>query len=155
MSRAHGWSETYCSSHGLPFLSPPWKSENRWPRRHDAREGVGCNIVLAHIPPDARIHIITEGQWRSPRAVREQYKKLRPLAKLQVRQRGWTLDTLNAIRSLGTSEFTLNEAYSLKPALSVLHPDNHHVHDKIRQQLQVLRDLGLLEFLGGGNYRLR
>ncbi|HTF25847.1 MAG TPA: hypothetical protein VK937_18355 [Candidatus Limnocylindria bacterium] len=26
---------------------------------------------------------------------------------------------------------------------------------KIRQQLQVLRDLGLLEFLGSGSYRLR
>jgi len=31
---------------------------------------------------------------------------------------------------------------------------NAHVRDKIRQQLQVLRDLGLLEFLGSGSYRL-
>jgi len=29
------------------------------------------------------------------------------------------------------------------------------VRDKIRQQLQLLRDLGLLEFLGGGDYRLK
>jgi hypothetical protein len=29
------------------------------------------------------------------------------------------------------------------------------VGDKIRQQLRVLRDLGLLQFLGGGDYRLR
>ena len=34
-----------------------------------------------------------------------------------------------------------------------LHPDNRHVRDKIRQQLQVLRDLGLVEFLGRGRYR--
>ncbi|MBZ5564268.1 MAG: hypothetical protein LAP13_17830 [Acidobacteriia bacterium] len=34
-----------------------------------------------------------------------------------------------------------------------LHPDNLHVRDKIRQQLQRLRDLGLVEFLGGGKYR--
>jgi hypothetical protein len=27
------------------------------------------------------------------------------------------------------------------------------VRDKIRQQLQVLRDLGFVEFLGGGRYR--
>jgi hypothetical protein len=27
------------------------------------------------------------------------------------------------------------------------------VRDKIRQQLQVLRDMGFLEFLGGGRYR--
>ena len=31
---------------------------------------------------------------------------------------------------------------------------NRHVRPKIRQQLQVLRDLGLLDFLGGGSYRL-
>jgi len=30
-----------------------------------------------------------------------------------------------------------------------------HVRDKIRQQLQVLRDLNLLEFLAPGSYRLR
>ncbi|PYT59657.1 MAG: hypothetical protein DMG35_13855 [Acidobacteria bacterium] len=29
-----------------------------------------------------------------------------------------------------------------------------HVHDKIRQQLQVLRNMGLLEFLGSGSYGL-
>ena len=29
-----------------------------------------------------------------------------------------------------------------------------HVRPKIRQQLQVLRDLGLLTFLGDGRYRL-
>jgi type II restriction enzyme len=34
-----------------------------------------------------------------------------------------------------------------------LHPDNRHVRDKIRQQLQVLRNLGLVEFLGRGRYR--
>jgi hypothetical protein len=38
---------------------------------------------------------------------------------------------------------------------SKLHPNNTHVRDKIRQQLQVLRDLNLLDFLGSGSYRLR
>jgi hypothetical protein len=37
--------------------------------------------------------------------------------------------------------------------LEDLHPANRHVRDKIRQQLQVLRDLGLIEFLGRGGYR--
>ena len=45
-------------------------------------------------------------------------------------------------------------SYALEDNLSRLHPANRHVRDKIRQQLQILRDLGLLEFLGGG-YRLR
>lgn len=51
-------------------------------------------------------------------------------------------------------EFTLAHVYAHAASLAKLHPNNRHVRDKIRQQLQVLRDLGLLEFLGGGSYRL-
>jgi hypothetical protein len=34
--------------------------------------------------------------------------------------------------------------------LQALHPANRHVRDKIHQQLQVLRDLGFVEFLPPG-----
>ncbi len=44
--------------------------------------------------------------------------------------------------------------YDQADLLAELHPQNHHILDKIRQQLQVLRDLNLLEFLGSGCYRL-
>jgi type II restriction enzyme len=37
--------------------------------------------------------------------------------------------------------------------LAKLHPNNAHVRDKIRQQLQILRDIGLLDFLGSGSPR--
>ena len=50
------------------------------------------------------------------------------------------------------SRFQLNDR---DEALAKLHPDNAHIRDKIRQQLQVLRDLGLLTFLAPGSYRLR
>ena len=36
-----------------------------------------------------------------------------------------------------------------------LYPANHNVRPKIRQQLQVLRDRGWLEFVGRGRYRVR
>jgi type II restriction enzyme len=48
----------------------------------------------------------------------------------------------------------LRKEYVHAAALGKLHPNNAHVRDKIRQQLQVLRDLGLLTFLGSGSYRL-
>jgi type II restriction enzyme len=38
--------------------------------------------------------------------------------------------------------------------LEKLHPDNRHIKDKIRQQLQVLRDLGLLLHIDRGLWRL-
>jgi type II restriction enzyme len=129
--------------------------EKRKPLADTARRHgwVGCTIVLANIPPDAKIKIISDGEFRSPRAVRAQYRKLRPLQSLGVKKRGWTLDVLNALRTLRQDEFVLDDAYSLERGLAALHPHNQHVRDKIRQQLQVLRDLGLLEFLGGGHYR--
>jgi len=66
----------------------------------------------------------------------------------------WTLEVPNAIHFLEKREFLLAEAYSLEPELSRLHPDNHNIRPKIRQQLQVLRGLALLHFLGNGHYRL-
>jgi type II restriction enzyme len=40
-----------------------------------------------------------------------------------------------------------------KNHLKAIYPTNQHITDKIRQQLQFLRDLGLVEFLGDGKYK--
>ena len=116
---------------------------------------IGCNILLNKIPEDARISIVEAGNARSPAEVRRDYQRLRPLEKLKAERRGWTLDVLNIVRSLNKPEFSLAEVYAHADELAELHPKNAHVTDKIRQQLQVLRDMGLLEFLGAGSYRLR
>lgn len=116
---------------------------------------VGCNIILSNIPPDVRIHLVANGIIAKPADVRRQYRRLRPLVELKVEERGWTLDVLNVVRSLGKPEFDLAEVYESEEKLAKLHPANRHVQPKIRQQLQMLRDLGLLEFLGHGEYRLR
>jgi type II restriction enzyme len=139
------------------FAFPISAIEKRKPLAQTARRAgwVGCNILLHAIPPDARIKIVSDGKPVAPAVVREQYARVRPLAKIKAEQRGWTLDVLNVVRSLGKSEFDLAEVYKSDAKLAKLHPANRHVRDKIRQQLQVLRDLGLLEFLGGGEYRLR
>jgi hypothetical protein len=51
----------------------------------------------------------------------------------------------------------LAPASSQPPKLDLmrLHPANRNVQAKIRQQLQVLRDLGHLDFLGNGSYRFK
>lgn len=131
--------------------------ERRKPLSSTARRAgwVGCNIVLDKIPIHARIPIIQEGNVRPRQAVRDDYERLRPLEKLKVEKRGWTLDVLQVVQSLNKTEFSLSDIYAHAAALARLHPANRHVRDKIRQQLQVLRDLGLLEFLGSGSYRIR
>jgi type II restriction enzyme len=72
-----------------------------------------------------------------------------------VQARGWTLDVLRAIHALGKTEFSLQEVYALEDNLARLHPANRNIQPKIRQQLQVLRDMGLVNFLAPGSYRLR
>lgn len=115
---------------------------------------IGCNILLRKIPSDARIPIVDNGRIRPASEVRRAYRRLRPLEKLQVKTRGWTLDVLNVVRSLNKPDFSLDEVYAHEEDLARLHPDNRHVRDKIRQQLQVLRDMGVLQFLVPGSYRL-
>ena len=89
-----------------------------------------------------------------PEEVREKFRRVKPLKELSVTQRGWTLDVLNAIRRLGKTDFTTAAAYAFERELEKLHPDNRHVRDKIRQQLQVLRDMGLLLHIERGLWRL-
>jgi type II restriction enzyme len=73
---------------------------------------------------------------------------------LKIEKRGWTLDVLNVVRSVGKIEFKLHEVYAHSEELAKLHPENHHVDEKIRQQLQELRDMGILKFVKPGFYRL-
>lgn len=130
--------------------------EKRKPLSASARRAgwVGCNFLLDRIPSEARIPMVQDGRLVSPATVRTAYKKLRPLEKLNVQKRGWTLDVLQVVKKLNKKEFSLREVYDHEDTLAELHPNNAHIRDKIRQQLQVLRDLNLLKFLGGGSYRL-
>lgn len=43
--------------------------------------------------------------------------------------------------------------YQFKEVLKLKYPDNDFIKDKIRQQLQLLRDKGLIEFKTRGNYK--
>lgn len=116
---------------------------------------IGCNILLMNIPMDARITLVSEGIPVKPELVHDQYVRLQSLEHMPHERRGWTLDVLNIVRSLGKPQFSLAEVYGHSGELQRLHPRNLHVRDKIRQQLQRLRDMGLLEFIGGGKYLLK
>jgi type II restriction enzyme len=129
--------------------------EKRKPLAPTARRAgwVGCNILLGFVPPQGRIAMVHAGQVVPKGAVREKFRAIKPLAEIGAAKRGWTLDVLTAIRSLGKAEFTLDDAYSFEQRLSAMHPDNRNVQPKIRQQLQILRDMGYLVFERPGHYR--
>lgn len=64
------------------------------------------------------------------------------------------LDVMRCVEKVGKREFTLSDMYAFEHELGMLYPDNKHIKDKIRQQLQTLRDKGYLDFVSRGNYRL-
>jgi len=130
--------------------------EKRAPLGPNAKRAgwVGCNILLSSIAPEGKLHLIKNGVTSDASQVRQQYQQVRPLSQLNVTKRGWTLDVLNAVNQFGRRPFELSEVYDFEAHLAALHPDNHRVREKIRQQLQVLRDLGLLQFLSPGKYVL-
>jgi type II restriction enzyme len=130
--------------------------EKRKPLAPTARRAgwVGCNFLLDRIPQDAKISLVDSGKVILPAEVRKAYQKLSPLKKLTIEKRGWTLDVLNIVRSLNKKEFSLQDVYTHTHALAKLHPKNHNVQPKIRQQLQELRDLGFLTFDSPGHYIL-
>jgi Dam-replacing family. len=131
--------------------------EKRPPLAVTARRAgwVGCNILLSNIAPEGKLRIVRDGIISNPNAVREQYNHIRPLAQVPTAIRGWLLDVLSVIHRIGRDRFSLSEVYGFDSELAAQHPDNQNIRPKIRQKLQVLRDIGLIDFLGAGEYQLR
>lgn len=113
---------------------------------------VGCNILLSQIPSDGKIEMVSAGFVAPVRQVRAEFAKVRGLTALPPSARGWTVDVLNLVRRLGKDQFLLAEIYELEPELKAVHPHNQNIRPKIRQQLQVLRDLGFIRFIQPGKY---
>lgn len=48
----------------------------------------------------------------------------------------------------------MDEVYTFEDGLRDKYSSNRHVKDKIRQQLQILRDRKYIQFIGRSEYRL-
>ncbi|MEC5209628.1 type II restriction enzyme [Psychrobacter sp. PL15] len=112
---------------------------------------IGCNIDLRQVPELGKVFLVKNQQVIPRDTVTQRFQQTLFLRGQTQRARGWTLDVWQCIDKLGAN-FSLNQVYTFAGELQLKYPDNHHIHDKIRQQLQILRDKGIIEFLGGGNY---
>ena len=131
--------------------------EQRRPLSPGARRAgwVGCNIRLDGIPGAGRIFMIRNGvteaakdvisRWRQTLFLREQP---------DLRSKGWLLSVMRCIDKLQPGVFFLADMYGFESELMATYPENQNVKPKIRQQLQILRDIGYLIFLGKGTYQL-
>ncbi len=131
--------------------------EKRKPLSQTARRAgwVGCNILLQSIPQSGKIFYVRNGQVESKESVLSEWKKTLFLREeKEIASKGWLLDIMRCIESTGKKEFVLDDLYSYEKELSVLHPNNAHIKAKIRQQLQLLRDRGYLDFTAKGMYKM-
>jgi len=129
--------------------------EERKPLSETARRAgwIGSNILFSKIPKAGHIFYVEDGKEVSKKNVLEKWQKTLFLKKVRVPEaKGWILDIMNCIDTLNKKEFSLQDVYDFESDLRVIHPENKHIKDKIRQQLQFLRDKGYLKFTGRGNY---
>jgi type II restriction enzyme len=115
---------------------------------------IGCNILLSQIPQEGRIDIIRNGIPIAPEQSRAKFAQNNKLVKLAISDRTWAVTVLNLIETFKSKFFTLSEVYAFEPMLREHYPSNKHIREKLRQQLQVLRDLGYVKFVARGAYEL-
>lgn len=136
------------------FFRPEY-IEKRRPLSESAKRAgwTGCNILLNQIPDEGRIYIVKNEIEQPIDEVVKKIKKTDFIKSYKLNERGWILDILYCVNLIPERRFTLKQIYRFEDMLAQKHPNNHHVKDKIRQQLQLLRNKGIIEFKGNGVYQ--
>jgi type II restriction enzyme len=131
--------------------------EERKPLPPTARRAgwIGSKILLNQIPTSGKIFIVRDGKPEPKDAVLAKWRRTLFLRGESLEARGWLIDVMKCVESIGKREFQIEDVYAFEDRLSRLYPGNRNVKPKIRQQLQFLRDRGYLDFMSRGSYRLR
>jgi len=137
------------------YLLTPSIIERRKPLKDTARRAgwTGCNILIGRIPEIGKVFYVKDGEINKKQTVLEQFNKIAFLKQEKAESKGWILDIMKCVDNIESNEFSLHDIYDFESELSKLHPENCNIRPKIRQQLQILRDRKLIEFLGNGEYR--
>jgi type II restriction enzyme len=116
---------------------------------------VGCYISLHGIPHAGRISIVRDGIVEDRGSVCANWQRTLFLrGQKDPGATRWLLSVMQCIEKLGTRQFTIQDIYRFEDDLRMSFPGNRHIREKLRQQLQILRDKGYLEFVARGVYRL-
>lgn len=129
--------------------------EKRKPLSETAQRAgwVGCNILFEKIPKQGQIEIIKDSCPVEKSVVMSKLRRASALRIDNIETRGWLLDVLTCVNQIKGTIITLEQMYAFEEILQKKHPENHNIRPKIRQQLQVLRDNGFLEFQDRGIYK--
>lgn len=112
-----------------------------------------CAINTAALPSSGKISIVHQGKIIPKHQVLAQWQQTAFLKNTNTEHKSWLLTILYYLDKIPNDEFSLRQLYAFEHELALKYPKNSHIKDKIRQQLQFLRDKGLIKFMGGGRYR--
>lgn len=127
---------------------PLWKGAQRvwW---------IWCNVLLSWIPENWKIFYIKNWNYRDKKEILKDWAKTLFLRETKsIEWKWWILDIMKCIEDLHNEEFTLEEMYRFENTLKQKYPNNNFIKDKIRQQLQFLRDKSYIEFISPWRYKL-
>jgi type II restriction enzyme len=129
--------------------------ERRPPLSKTARRAgwVGCNILLQNVPSSGKIFLVKNQKIESRTRVLENWSKTSFLAQQKIERRGWTIEVMKIIENFSYAKFELKDVYMFEDILKEKFPQNTFIKPKIRQQLQILRDKGIIKFHGRGVYQ--
>lgn len=113
---------------------------------------IGCNIDISSIAEAGKVYFVKDSKIIDRKVVKNTFNKTLFLRKISTDSKGWILDILKCIDAIKKDDFTLDEIYQFEEKLKLKYPKNNFIKDKIRQQLQVLRDKGIIEFSSRGKY---
>ena len=114
---------------------------------------IGCNIDLTQIPESGRIFLVKNSEIIKTKNVLSQWSNTLFLKDKKGSLKSWILDVMSCIDKIESNIFSLKEVYAFEERLKLKYPNNKFIKDKIRQQLQVLRDKGQIEFKKRGFYQ--
>jgi hypothetical protein len=106
------------------------------------------SVFRASLPPAAPTYTTGEVEHAEMALPPEQW------VRLSSNLPGWMLLTVEGVMGQSSHEFSIQDIYrTCLPVIATRYPANKFPRQKLRQQLQRIRDLGMIEFLGGGRYR--
>lgn len=114
---------------------------------------IGCNIDISKVAESGRVFLVKNSNVIDREIVSQSFKKTLFLRNKSTEAKGWILDIMKYVDEIKSDVFNLDEVYKFEQNLKLKYPNNNFIKDKIRQQLQLLRDKGIIEFIGRGLYR--
>lgn len=108
---------------------------------------VSCNIDISKVSEAGKVLIVRKSKIINREIVKETFNKTLFLRSSSKEAKGCILDILACVDAIKKETFTLDEVYKFEEDLKKKYHNNNFIKDKIRQQLQVLRDKGIIEFV--------